>query len=361
VSALLADLLASGAVTEEARPSDGAPGRTASLLRLDPAAAAVLGVDFGHRHVRVAVADLAGRVLAERRLDLDVHAGVDAALDTAVALASELLGQAGVDRRRILGAGMGVPAPIDSTTGRVEHAAILVEWEAVRPGEALARRLELPVRVTNDANLGALAEFTSGAGRGFPSLLYIKISTGLGAGLILDGELLAGATGIAGEIGHLGVDSDGVICRCGNRGCLETVASSTALRRVLAPMHGQALTTRGLVALVDGGDAEAIAAVERAGAGVGDTLAGLCTSLDFNAIVIGGDLGTQCGPLRAAIQARVRERALPPTGDLPVLCASLGERAEVLGAITLALAQRDWLRAAGVVALLDDLPAAPVA
>jgi predicted NBD/HSP70 family sugar kinase len=361
VSALVADFLASGAVTEMPDPAgSGAPGRTPGLLRLDPRAAAVLGVDFGHRHIHVAVVDLAGEVLAERRLDLDVHAGASAALDVAASLVDVLLPEAGVDPGRVIGVGMGLPAPIAARDGLVQNPSLLAAWEAVRPAEELAARLSLPVRVANDADLGALAEGTFGAGRDFENLLYVKLSTGVGAALILDGELHIGATGIAGEIGHLGVDRLGVICRCGNRGCLETIASGDAIRRALQPAHGSGLTMRRIVALADADDPAAVAAISHAGTAVGDALAPLCTGLDVDAIIIGGDLGARCAPLRAAIAARVRERALPPTGDIPILAAELGDRAEPLGAATLALTQTGWLRASGVIALVDRLPWVPV-
>jgi predicted NBD/HSP70 family sugar kinase len=354
ISSLVADCIASGAITEEpAADPGGTAGRPSSPLRLDPRAAVVLGIDFGHRHVRVAIADLAGAILAERRGDHDVHAGAAVALDTTSGLAAALLAEAGIDRRRVLGAALGVPAPVNARTGTVEISAILVEWESIVPGEELGRRLGVPVVTANDADLGALGEFAYGAGQGLDDLLYVKVATGIGAGLILEGSLHSGATGIAGEIGHLGVDPEGVICTCGNRGCLETIASADALRRTL----GGCLTVRRLVKLADDADPAVIEAVTHAGRLLGDTLAALCTALNPVAIVIGGELGAECEPLRAVIEETIRERAQPPTGELPVLRASLGERAEVLGATALALAHGEWLRAAGLVALVEGLAA----
>jgi predicted NBD/HSP70 family sugar kinase len=356
ISSLVADCIASGAITEDPAPDPaGNAGRPSSPLRLDPRAAVVVGIDFGHRHVRVALADLAGAILAERRVDLDVHAGALVALDTTTGLVTALLAEAGVDRRRVLGAALGLPAPVNARTGAVEISAILVEWESILPGEELERRLGVPVATANDADLGALGEFAYGAGRGLEDLLYVKVATGIGAGLIVEGALHTGATGIAGEIGHLGVAPEGVICPCGNRGCLETVASADALRRAVAPAHGRGLTLLRLLKLADERDPAVIAAVEHAGRLLGDTLAALCTALNPAAIVIGGELGAECEPLRTAIEKTVRERALPPTGEVPVMRASLGERAEVLGATALALVHGEWLRSAGLVALVDGL------
>lgn len=356
ISSLVADCIASGAITEDPAPGPvGSAGRPSSPLRLDPRAAVVFGIDFGHRHVRVAAADLAGTILAERRVDLDVHAGAAAALDTTYEVVTSLLAEAGVERRRVLGAALGVPAPVNARTGVVETSAILVEWESILPGEELEQRLGVPVATVNDADLGALGEFAYGAGRGLDDLLYIKVATGIGAGLILEGALHSGATGIAGEIGHLGVDPEGVICICGNRGCLETVASADALRHAVADEHGRGVTLRRLLKLADENDPSVAAAVANAGRQIGEVLAALCTGLNPAAIVIGGEFGAGCEPLRSAIEERVRSQALPPTGDVPVLRAALGERAEVLGATALALAHGEWLRAAGLVALVDGL------
>ena len=299
----------------------------------------------------MAVADLASTVLTERRIDLDVDGGATAALDAAAALVSEVITEAGVDRGRVLGVGMGLPGPIDRRTGTVGSASILVGWSALHPGEELSRRLDLPVRLENDANLGALGEFVYGAGREAADMVYVKIASGVGAGLVLEGALHTGATGIAGEIGHVTVVPAGALCRCGNRGCLETVASTTALLRRLEPLHGPGLTTQRLLELADHGDRDATAAVSEAGRFVGGALAALCTALNPATIVVGGDLGAVCGPLLNAIGEKLRRSAVQGAGKVSVRQAILADRSEVLGAIALALAEPDWLRQSGLVAL----------
>ena len=352
VSALVSDCLSRGVIVEdvERTVADGR-GRRSARLRLDPSAGTAVGVDFGHRHVRVAVADLASTVLTERRVDLDVDGGAAAALDAAATLVSEVLTEAGVDRGRVLGVGMGLPGPIDRRTGTVGSASILVGWSGLHPGDELSRRLDLPVRLENDANLGALGEFVYGAGREAADMVYVKIASGVGAGLILEGALHTGATGIAGELGHVAVVPDGALCRCGNRGCLETVASTTALLRRLEPIHGPGLTTQRLLELADGDDRDATIAVTEAGRFVGRALGALCTALNPATIVVGGDLGAVCGPLLVAIGAELRRTAVQGARKIPVRQAILADRAEVLGAIALALAEPDWLRRSGLVAL----------
>ena len=154
---------------------------------------------------------------------------------------------------------MGLPGPIAIGTGRVGSSSILPGWKGLNPAEALSRRLGdvHVVEALNDANLGALAEFTLGAGRGAGDVVYVKISSGIGAGFVLGGRLHAGATGNAGEIGHVQVRDDGVACRCGNRGCLETVAALPAVLAALRPAHGPGLNIGGVRELIADGDVAA--------------------------------------------------------------------------------------------------------
>jgi predicted NBD/HSP70 family sugar kinase len=328
VSALVNECLADGVIVEDAeRPAANRRGRRTGRLRLNPLAGAVVGVDFGHRHLRVGVADLTARIVAEDALDLDVDADPEAALDAAASLVNRLLGEADVSAGRVLGVGMGLPAPIDRASGTVGASSILPAWTGVRPGEALSQRLGLPVRLENDANLGALSEFTYGAGRTVSDLVYVKVATGIGAGLVLDGALHTGASGLAGELGHVRVVDHGLVCRCGNRGCLETVASAAALART------------------DGAD------VQSAGRHLGRALALLCNAIDPAVVVIGGELGAASAPLRKAVAAELRRSALDHGGRIPVEAATLGERAELLGALALALSEPAWLADAGLVSL----------
>ena len=148
-------------------------------------------------------------------------------LETAVELVDEVLGEAGISRADVIGVGLGLPGPIDMSSGRVGSSSSC-RWVGVRAAEALSSRLDLPVQVDNDANLGALAELHWGAAAGYRNAAYLKVSTGIGAGLIVDGRLYHGAGGMAGEIGHTIIQEDGPFCRCGKRGCLETLAGAAA-------------------------------------------------------------------------------------------------------------------------------------
>ena len=205
VSSLVADLQADGLVVERPEPGSahGAQGgRPPILLSFDASAGAAVGVDFGHSHLRVAVSDLASTILAERTRPLDTDHDAYEGLDMAAELVVETLADAGVARETVIGAGMGLPGPIDQGDhGTVGSSAILPGWIGMTAAAELQKRLEIPVMVDNDANLGALAEAAFGAGRDAGDLVYLKVSSGIGAGLILNGRLYRGSAGLAGELG----------------------------------------------------------------------------------------------------------------------------------------------------------------
>ena len=338
VTTLVTDLHERGLIVEAGGNGDGhTRGRPPTRLRLDPSAGAALGVDFGHRHLRIALADLSSTVLDERCVELDVDAAADAALDLAAALASEMLDASGIDRGRVIGAGMGLPGPVDPRRAIVGSSVILHGWAGLHAARELGRRLGTAVTVDNDANLGALAEVSLGAGQGLDDVVYVKVSSGIGAGLVLGGRLHHGATGIAGEIGHVQVRPEGAVCRCGNRGCLETVASAGALLELLRPAHGADLSVRGMLELAEGGDPGAQRVIRDAGWAIGRAVADLCNSLNPEAIVVGGDLAAAGAPLVDGVREAVDRFAQPGAAEaVRVTAGLLGERAEVLGALSLA-------------------------
>jgi glucokinase-like ROK family protein len=350
VATLVSDLQARGLIVEQA-DAPQAPagrGRPPVLLRLDAAAGSALGVDFGHRHVRVAVADLSSTVLAERFVELDVDGAPEAALDAAAELAEDVLVDAGVERNRVIGAGMALSAPIDRHKG-VVGSTVLPNWAGIQAGEELSRRLEIPVELDNDANLGALAEVSFGAGRGLADVIYVMMASGLGAGLVLGGRLYHGATGIAGELGHVQVRPEGAVCRCGSRGCLETVASTGALLSLLRPTHGPELTQREMLDLVAAGDLAAKRVVNDAGRAVGRAVADLCNFLNPAAIIVGGELSVAGDALLDGVREEIDRYSLPGAAQaVEVKAGILGERAEVLGALAVVIADTARLRSAGL-------------
>src|SRR3954454_7636308 len=338
VSSVLAELQEAGLVAEpNGVPAETGQGRPASLLRLDPSAGIAVGVDIGKRHLRVTVADLGHQVLAERVDDIQPDRAAAEAMDLAAELVEALLAEAGVDRATVVGVGMGIPGPIDPESGELGSSTILPGWVGVHAREAMSERLGLDVLVDNDANLGVLSEWTWGAARGCANAVYLKVSTGIGAGLILDGRLFHGAGGTAGELGHTIIDPAGPVCRCGNCGCLEMLVGAPALIELIRPTHGE-LTIREIVAAAQADSAPCRRVIAEAGSAIGTATANLCNMINTERIVVGGDLAAADellrGPLREALE---RSAILSAARDVEVVRGTLGQRAEVLGAVALVL------------------------
>ena len=348
VSTLVGDLLDLGLVVERPVPGAARRGRPPVLLSLEPSAGAAVGIDFDHDKLRVAVSDLARTVLAEATVPCDVDHDAAYALDAAADLVARLLAEAGVAEERVLGAGMALAGPVDGQRGTAHRSAILPGWAGVDAAVELERRLGIPVHLDNDATLGGLAEATFGAATGVRHAAYVSISAGIGAGLIADGRPFRGHRGTAGEIGHIMVDPEGPICRCGNRGCLETFASSDALTRALKPSRGE-ITIKELIALACEGDPGCRRAIGDAGRAVGRVLAGLVNLFNPSMVVIGGDLAEAGDLLIEPMRESVKRYALPSaTEELEIVPGALGDRANLLGAVALVLTQSEHAVAARV-------------
>jgi predicted NBD/HSP70 family sugar kinase len=338
VSSVLGELQEAGLVTEaNGAPPENGQGRPASQLRLDPSAGIAVGIDFGKRHLRVAVADLGHQILAERREDMQPDSAAAEVMDLAAKLVAELLEDAGVDRSRVIGVAMGIPGPIDPESGELGSTTILPGWVGLRAREEMSERLGLEVAVDNDANLGVLSEWTWGAASDCANVVYLKVSTGIGAGLIVDGRLFHGAGGTAGEIGHTIIDPTGPVCRCGNRGCLEMLVGAPALIELLRPTHGE-LSIRQIVDAAAGDSAACRRVLAEAGSAIGTAAANVCNLINPERIVVGGDLAAADDLLLAPLREAVERSAIPSAArDVEVVQGTLGQRAEVLGAVALGL------------------------
>ena len=344
VSTIVADLIEVGLAGERDGQVVGEThaGRPPVMISLNAAAGLALGVDFGHRHLRVAVSDLSHTVLAETWCEIDVDHSADQGLAKAAEFVEQVMSEAEVGRERVIGVGMGLPAPIDRATGSVQSSSILPGWVGVDAAAEASSRLALPVEVENDANLGALAELVWGAAKGKSEVAYIKVSTGIGAGLISGGRLQHGVGGTAGEIGHTVVAEGGPVCRCGNRGCLETLASSRAIADLLSTSRREEIGTRRLLELCAAGDAAALRLAGDAGRAIGIAVANLCNIINPECVIVGGDLGAIGDPLLDPLREVVRRNAIPSAvGDLEIVPGVLGERAEMLGALALVLHESD--------------------
>ncbi len=343
VSTLVAELQAAGAVVEhESDARIPQQGRPPILLALAGSVGLVLGINFSHDVIHVAIADLSRTILAERTREIDVDRAASAALDAAVELAEEVIAAAGADRGLVLAAGVGLSGPIDVDAGAVHAGKILPGWVGVRPSAELSSRLGMAVHLDNDANLGALAEVTLGAGTGARDAIYVMVSDGVGAGLILHGEVYRGSGGTAGELGHVLVDETGPICRCGNRGCLETMAGGRAIAELLRPSHGDDITIDDVVALAAAGDSGARRAIADAGRVLGRSVAAIVNAFNPELVIVGGTVSAAGDVLLDPLREAVHRYAIPSAAeDVRIICGVLGDRAEVLGALELAARQSD--------------------
>lgn len=338
VSDLVRVLLHEGVIAELAERPESVThsGRPPALLTFSPARGGAVGVHLAHDHVHLGLTDLAGSVLAERSAELNVdHEPMEALAYTAEA-ALDLIGEVGLKPDAIAGLGVALSAPTSSATGGVAAGPVLPDWQAIDVAGDLERRTGLHVEVGNDANLGAIAERRFGAAQGTDHFLYVMLSDGVGAGLFLGGRLYEGLTGRAGELGHVTVVPNGYVCRCGNRGCLETIAGARALTGALTLTRGARTTLRDVIDLATAGDPGARRVVADAGSAIGAALAGICTVLDPALVIIGGET-SQAGDALLDAARDALATAMTPLREHPVRVASgtLGEQAQVLGAVTL--------------------------
>ncbi len=336
VSAIVGELKASGILIERGlQPAQPRGGRPAVDLSLRHEGRYALGVDFGHTHVQVGLSDLDLNIVAKRFRTVDVDHNAFEAIGAAAEMASELLAEKGVDRRAVVGVGIGVPGPVDHAHGFVGSKTILPGWVGLRVADEMERRFELPVEIDNDANLGALAELSLGAARGASDVIYIKASTGIGAGIILGGRLHRGVSGTAGEIGHMTIDENGALCHCGNRGCLETVAGGPAILRLVRQNRPDVSFTT-VLKLAAEGDPVCGRAIFDSGRQIGVAIAGLCNLINPERVVVGGLISRAGDILLDAIWESVRRCAVSAAVEhLTIVPATLLDSAELMGALAL--------------------------
>jgi predicted NBD/HSP70 family sugar kinase len=313
-------------------------GRPPTQFAFNPAARVVLGADVGATHVRLAVTDLAATVLANEHVDLDIALGPDSVLRWVVDHGRKLLDKAGRDVADLAGVGVGLPGPVEFATGRPTNPPIMPGWDGFDVPGFVAQELGCLAVVDNDVNVMALGEHFIDF-RDVRHLMFVKVATGIGSGIISDGALRRGAQGAAGDLGHIHVPRDvDAVCRCGNVGCLEAVASGAAVAHRLRDAGVDAASSRDVVALVRGGSVLATQLVREAGRTIGEVLASAVSMLNPSVIVIGGSLAAAGDPLLAGVREVVYRRSLPlATAHLRIVQSSAGDLAGVVGAAVLAI------------------------
>ncbi|KNH18545.1 ArsR family transcriptional regulator [Arthrobacter sp. ZBG10] len=333
VSNIVKVMLDSGLASTEPITSSG---RRALNVRLNSNGAVAVGIDFGRRHLRVVLASLSYRVIAEESVMLPLGHQAEDGIQAAVTLLDKLLRESNIERTAVVGAGVGIPGPIDRRTGTVAQGAILPEWVGINILQHLEETLQFPVFIDNDANLGAWSEVTWGRHSGVSNLMFLKIGSGIGAGLILNGAPYYGNVGITGEIGHATIHEQGLVCRCGNRGCLETIASTTTMIELLSRGEDRPLTPADIVRKALARDPATLRVVDDAGLSVGRALGNVANLINPEVIVVGGPLAGLGDLLLDPIRRGLTRHAVPVIGETTTLTmSSLGDRAEALGAAAL--------------------------
>jgi glucokinase len=312
----------------------------------------VLGVDLGGSKVLVGVVDAENRLLGRAKRPTPAKEGAAAILKTIIDCADEALAEASVSRGELAGIGVGSPGPLDPEAGVILFSANL-NVKDFALGPELAKALGRPALVQNDVRVGGYAEFRLGAGRGKRDLIVVFVGTGIGGCLVQNGQIVTGHTGNAGELGHIVLKAGGPRCGCGSRGCMESLASKTAIARRVHKAIRRGIPTvlstklvdkqtrlksRELAASVQDNDAVAIKEVHRAAHFLGLGLGSLINVLGPELVIVGGGVTSALGaPWIDLIRASAKRQVLvDPEGKIKIESAALGDNSGILGAALLA-------------------------
>lgn len=333
------DALLDSGLIYEAGDSASTGGRPPGRLAFNHSAGVVLAADLGATHSRLSVHDLGGTPRSEVAFRMDIDRGPEKVLDSVQQHFARLLEDCGTAAGDVRGIGIGVPGPVAFATGQPVAPPIMPGWDGFSIPEWFSETFPgAPVLVDNDVNIMALGEHWA-EWREVEHLLFVKVGTGVGCGIVAGGQIHRGAEGAAGDIGHIVVtDDESVICRCGNVGCLEAVAGGRALAQQLTEAGFKAGSSQDVVRLVREGNGQAIRMVREAGRALGEVLAACVNFFNPGVIVLGGDIGETHEQLLAGLREVIFQRSLPlATRDLRVVTSRLGDRAGVIGAATMVI------------------------
>lgn len=321
--------------TEEAISSGGRP---AVAFTFNRTARIVLAADLGATHARVAITDLGTEVLAERADEVSIDRGPVETLTWLQHTFEDMLVETGHTVAEVCGIGVGLPGPVEHSSGRPVNPPIMPGWDGFPVPEWLGERFGAPVLVDNDVNIMALGEHWAARPEA-DHLIFVKIGTGIGCGIISDRHLHRGAQGAAGDIGHIQVASAvDTVCRCGNLGCLEAVASGAAVSARLSAAGVEAFDSRDVVRLVRSGNTQAVQLIRQSGREVGDVLASIVNFFNPSVIVVGGDIAEAGEQILAGLREVIYSRSLPlATQHLTITASELGDRAGVIGAAVMVI------------------------
>lgn len=334
VSNIVKELSGSGVLNTTAGSRSG---RRAVEVTLARQLGLVAGMHFSARHLRIAISDIGRTVIAENHVPLALEHRHDRELDRAALLLSDMVESLNSSLSDILAVGIALPVPVDSRTGMVSTQGLMRGWEGIDVAEEFSNRVQIPVYVESEANVGGLAELRGGVAQAARNAAYIRVGHSISAGLLIEGQIFRGTTGKAGQIGHVTIDENGPICRCGSRGCLDTLAGGPALLELFRGDPGMQ-RLRDLLLRADNGDASAKRVIADAGRHIGIAAASLCNLFDPELLVIGGELAQAGETLLAPMRHALERSALASRDGVPeIVQGALGERAELLGCLALAI------------------------
>jgi len=349
VSLIVNDLLESG-VIQEAESRSTPSGRPPVILEVNPHAGLVGAIDMGATHMSIALADVTARIVQEAEFPFDIKDGPEKCLESANQSLLKLLQIHGSSLSDLTAVGVGVPGPVITEAGMVVAPPIMPGWDHYPIRASLEKVFDCPVTLNNDAELGALGEWAYGAGRGEKNVAYIKVGSGIGAGLILNQQIYGGTTGAAGEIGHLTIEENGPLCSCGNHGCLEAFAGGHAIARqgqqlvksgkrtLLSELPLEKITAHEVAEAARRGDLHAQEILSRAGTSIGIAIAGLINLINPSIVIIGGGVAQVGDIITTPIRQAVRERAMHASEQsVRITTGMLGHRSVLIGAIVQAI------------------------
>lgn len=349
VSTIIDDLEGLGLVDEiETGPTTR--GRRPILLAINPQYGYVVGIDMGATHLGLVVTDFSAHVLEEVEYPFMVSDGPQICLPKIEQYLNDLLIKLNLSVDQISAIGMDVPGPVVAEAGVVSSPPIMPGWDGYPIRAHLEELWQVPVSIGNDAELGALGEWAYGAGRGETNLAYIKVGTGVGAGLLLGGQIYRGTTGCAGEIGHITIQENGPLCTCGNYGCLEAMAGGHAIARKareaiesgrrtqLSSFQPEKILAVDVAAAAQRGDLVAQQIITEAGTHLGIAIASLVNLINPGMVVVGGGVSQLGDLLLDPIRKTVMERSLNSAAKVVrITSAVLGRRASSMGAVVQAI------------------------
>ena len=343
--------LVENGLLEEEGLAESEGGRRSALLGIPRSAGLVAAVDIGATHVDVALTTLGSEILTHKHELMDVRDGPQPVLGRVKAMISDLLEEIAAERGEVLAIGIGVPGPVEQASGRLTVPPIMPGWDRFPISNVFAGEYGAPVFVDNDVNVMVLGEHWGGVAKGVADVIFVKIGTGIGSGIIIGERLHRGIQGCAGDFGHICVDPDGPICSCGNSGCLEAMAAAPAMvlqaercaREGESPAMMAILKEKGELSAEDVGEAArrrdycALSIIRRSGRLIGQTLAAAVNVLNPSMIVIGGGVSHIGNALLAEIRSSIYQRSLPlATRNLPIVMSELDDVAGVIGASVMA-------------------------